>query len=98
MTPLLDKWYPTHKVHDRTRTLELIIGDLWRQYPAWPSTFSKCAGEYCENASRGGHLCPSCLTFALAELVGEARAAKYAATVDDCARARHALYSACSEA
>ena len=96
MTPLLDKWYQNHAQVTKTQLLERLISDLWYQYPAWPSTFSGCANGLCDNAARGGALCPQCVTGALAELVGEARAAKYASTVDDCARARHALYAAVS--
>jgi len=94
MTPRLDKWYPKHRSDDPTRTLELILSDIWRQYPAWPSTFSKCAGEYCGNASRGGHLCPVCLSEALIELVGLDLGGKYAETVHNCISARNAMYAA----
>jgi hypothetical protein len=93
-TPLLDEWYQNHAQVTKTQLLERLISDLWYQYPAWPSTFSGCAN--CANGARGGALCPQCVTGALAELVGEARATKYASTVDDCARARHALYAAIS--
>ena len=96
-TPLLDKWYSSHPQITKIQLLERLIADLWYQYPQWPSTFSGCAGENCPNMARGGALCPNCVTSALAELVGEARATKYATTVDDCARARRTLYDTCSE-
>ena len=93
MTPLLDKWYPGHRSGDPTRTLELVVSDIWRQYPAQPSTFSKCAGEYCENASRGGHLCPVCLSKVLTELVGPGLGGEYAEAVRICVAARNAMYA-----
>ena len=96
-TPLLDTWYPKHRTNDPTRTLELILSDIWRQYPAWPSTFSRCASEYCGNSSRGGNLCPTCLERALGELVGESRAGRYVAAVEECIRVRGSLYDAISE-
>ena len=95
-TPYLDKWYPNHASLTKIQILERIIADLWYQYPQWPSTFSGCADD-CGDGARGGALCTQCVTSALAELVGEARAAKYAGTVDDCANARRALYSTVSE-
>jgi hypothetical protein len=95
-TPLLDEWYQNHAQVTKTQLLERLISDLRYQYPAWFATFSGCANDECSNRARGGALCPQCVTGALAELVGEARAAKYAATVGDCACARHALYAAIS--
>lgn len=96
-TPFLDKWYPNHKTHDRSRTLELIISDLWRQYPAWPSTFSACANDDCGNQARGGSLCPACVGEALSELAGYYLAGKYADTVRRCVITRTALYDAVRE-
>ena len=94
-TPYLDKWYPNPQQVTKIQLLERIISDLWYQYPQWPSTFSGCSG--CANAARGGALCPQCVTSALAELVGERLAAKYATSVDECATARRILYAAISE-
>lgn len=95
-TPYLDKWYRNHASLTKTQVLERLIADLWYQYPTWPSTFSGCAGG-CGNPARGGALCPQCVMNALAELVGERLAAKYAASVDECATARNILYAAVSE-
>lgn len=96
-TPLLDKWYPEHQTQTKVRALERIIADLWYQYPQWPSTFSGCTNDDCQNLARGGALCPPCVSEALAELVGHGPAGKYAETVHNCATARRALYAAISE-
>ena len=93
-TPYLDKWFPKHREHERSSTLELLISDLWRQFPAWPSTFSACAHDDCDNRARGGALCPDCLTGALAELVGVDLAVDFVGTVCDCVASRTALYAA----
>lgn len=96
MTPLLDKWYPSHPHITKIQLLERLIADLWYQYPQWPSTFSGCANDDCPNIARGGALCPVCVSEALIELVGQDLGGKYAETVHNCATARRALYDAVS--
>ena len=41
-------------------TLDDLINTIWRNYPEWPTTFSPCSTEYCDEWSRGGYLCIEC--------------------------------------
>lgn len=51
-----------------TYKLELLLSDLHRQYPLWPSTFSTC--ECKRRPARGSGKCSECLEESLAELIG----------------------------
>lgn len=53
---------------EQTNNVEALIYQLERQYPLWPSTFSKC--ECQRHAARGGGKCAECIEEALAELIG----------------------------
>lgn len=53
----------------RTMTVEVLIHDMIRQYPVYPSTFSRCDCK--RDMARGGGPCPSCLEEELAEIIGE---------------------------
>jgi len=54
-----------------------------RNYPLWPSTFSKCCTDDCGNLSRGGGLCSVCAASELAALVGRDLAYDYLSSVSD---------------
>lgn len=47
------------------------IEGIRRNYPDWPSTFSKCSTEECRNLGRGAGMCAYCHEKKLAEFVGE---------------------------
>ena len=51
-----------------TYKVELLMSELHRQYPLWPSTFSTC--ECKRRPARGGGKCCCCLEESLAELIG----------------------------
>lgn len=51
-----------------TYKVELLMSELHRQYPLWPSTFSTC--ECKRRPARGGGKCCACLEESLAELIG----------------------------
>lgn len=51
-----------------TYKVELLMSDLHRQYPLWPSTFSTC--ECQRRPARGGGKCCLCLEESLGELIG----------------------------
>lgn len=64
-----------------TREIEILIDDLWRQHPRWPSTFSKCWTSGCQNIARGGNECAECVEKELAALVGTDLAHEYACSI-----------------
>ena len=51
-----------------TYKVELLMSELHRQYPLWPSTFSTC--ECGKNMARGGGKCYECIEKDLAEVIG----------------------------
>ena len=51
-----------------TYKVELLMSELSRQYPLWPSTFSTC--ECTRRPARGGGKCSECIEESLAELIG----------------------------
>lgn len=53
--------------------VETTIGDLIRQYPTWPSTFSTC--ECKRSMARGGGSCAQCLEEKLSGYIGPSLAA-----------------------
>lgn len=54
--------------YGKWRVYEALLSDMWRQHPQWPSTFSSCASEGCDNVSRGGGWCMQCLSEAMVAL------------------------------
>lgn len=46
--------------------------------PKGVTTFSQCSQKGCTKGARGGKLCPTCATDALAKLIGGYAAKKYA--------------------
>lgn len=56
---------------------EQLFNLIGRQYPRWPSTFSKCWNEHCFESARGGHECSGCLEKKLAYLADNKTAKKY---------------------
>lgn len=52
-----------------TYKLELLMSDLHRQYPLWPSTFSTC--ECKRRPARGGGKCCECIEESMADLIGK---------------------------
>lgn len=64
-----------------SHAVEALIHKLWRGHPNWPSTFSKCPTERCQNLGRGGDFCTDCTEEALAFLVGPELAREYHGTV-----------------
>ena len=59
--------------YDKEQLFNLIA----RQFPRWPSTYSKCFNESCDEFSRGGNECPKCLEGKLAEATDKKTAKKY---------------------
>ena len=59
--------------------VETLINDLIRQYPTWPSTFSKCGCG--RGAARGGGQCSTCIEEDLAQIIDEEFADDIHATV-----------------
>lgn len=64
-----------------TREIEILIDDLWRQHPRWPSTFSTCPTPGCRYLGRGGNECAECVEQALAAIIGTDLAHEYACTI-----------------
>lgn len=56
---------------------EQLFNLIGRQYPRWPSTFSKCWNDHCYENSRGGHECSKCLEKKLAYITNNKTAKKY---------------------
>ena len=56
---------------------EQIFNLIARQFPRWPSTYSKCWNESCNEFGRGGNECPKCLEGKLAEATDKKTAKKY---------------------
>ena len=50
-------------------SVEMLFGELHRQYPLWPSTFSNCKCQ--RQIARGGGRCALCYEEDLAKLIGE---------------------------
>ena len=61
----------------KTHHKEFLFNAIQRQYPRWPTTFSPCITEGCEEFSRGGLECPKCLEKELAFGTDAATAKKY---------------------
>jgi hypothetical protein len=61
----------------KTHHKEFLFNAIQRQYPRWPTTFSPCITEGCEEFSRGGSECPKCLEKELAFGTDAATAKKY---------------------
>lgn len=62
----------------KPRALDVIVHDIWRNLPIYPSTFGPCCR--CEIGSgRGGGPCLDCLRAELAALAGEELATAYIA-------------------
>lgn len=70
----------------REYTREDLISVVRRNYPGWPSTFSKCETDGCSSQARGGGLCVECAQRLLAAQVGELLAARFVAAVEHLAR------------
>lgn len=64
--------------------VETAIGDLIRQYPTWPSTFSTC--ECKRNMARGTGLCAQCLEEKLAGVIGKPLAWELHQTIAELAK------------
>ena len=55
-----------------------LLGDLWRQYPRWPSTFGPCSRQCLSgHAGRGSGPCKDCIEADLAKFIGEDGARQY---------------------
>ena len=55
-----------------------LLGDLWRQYPRWPSTFGPCSNKCGSgHAGRGCGPCRACAEKELAKHIGEVGAREY---------------------
>ena len=54
-----------------------IMSDIWYQHPFWPSTFSECANNGCQESARGGRECKECLKKQLSALTSEESATKF---------------------
>ena len=57
---------------EQTNSVETLIYQLERQYPMWPSTFSKC--ECKRHLARGAGRCGECIEEELADLIGRSLA------------------------
>ena len=55
---------------DKKRQVESLISEIRYQFPLGVTTFSECCNEGCDNSSRGGRQCISCLEYDLSLLVG----------------------------
>jgi hypothetical protein len=56
---------------------EQLFSLIHRQFPRWPSTFSKCWNETCPEQARGGHECQKCLEKKLETISDKKTARKY---------------------
>jgi hypothetical protein len=64
---LLDS-YSTRCKGDKEQMLELMLYDLWRNHPEWPSTFGPCHNPECGMPARGSGLCKKCVTACIREI------------------------------
>lgn len=58
---------------DKTRSVDRLIFDLWRNRPEHPSTFGHCS-EGCGGSVRGSGPCATCIMDAMAEIIGDIHA------------------------
>lgn len=75
------------------QTVREAINLIWRNHPSWPSTFSKCPNEGCENLGRGGSRCADCAEKELASVVGKRKAAKFHNLVKEIKTLEHEFYA-----
>lgn len=84
----------------RGRQLEMMVNDLWRSYPEYPSTFGACCNEECDSgrSARGGGLCAPCLVGCIGAVAGSAELAEtYHQAVLECRRIKRELVECAEE-
>lgn len=69
-----------------TYDVESLIVGIFRNYPAWPSTFSTC--ECGSHWGRGGSQCAACLEDELAAIIGKPLAWELHQTIKQYAKLR----------
>ena len=68
-----------------------LVSDIWYQHPFWPSTFSECANDGCQESARGGRKCKKCLQKQLSALTSEEFATEFFQLLGDVRRCEHKL-------
>lgn len=56
----------------RDSALDMMMYDLWRNHPEWPSTFGPCKLG-CDTRARGSGVCGDCIMQAMTLLIGDAQ-------------------------
>ena len=67
------------------------VTGIMRNYPHWPSTFSNCTTEGCNQMGRGYGLCADCHEKKLAEYCGEAMAKRFHESISNANKIYHSM-------
>ena len=68
-----------------------LVSKIWAQHPFWPSTFSECANDGCQESARGGRECKECLKKQLSALNSEEFATDFYQALADVRKCEHRL-------
>ena len=68
-----------------------LVSDIWYQHPFWPSTFSECANDGCQESARGGRECKECLKKQLSALTSEEFATDFYQALAEVRKCEHKL-------